>query len=748
MGKGVLRRALPRQQQRTVQAHAGGLSGISGVLFLLQRGALCPQPHQVVIRKAEHRPQHGRSQIDILRRVVDDLQQRDERPDVGCFHQVFPGVGIHRDATGRESFHIGREVPAGRKQDAAVLVLHRAGRAALPHRLSGGRQFFDAPGDPCCVRFGFIVRQKLCFHAAGVVPRCAAHQPLPIAVSGIAQLRGHELLKNEVDALHHLRGRTEIRIQRQQGVLPGSTLRRARAGRPAGQGRPAVQLFPEDAGVGLPEAVDALLQVAHQKEVIPRRGGKAAVQGILQRIGVLIFVHHHGSIVLPDAPAQRGGGAVRAAQQPQGKVFKVAEFQQLALPLFGREPGVEIPHRRKQGLQPGQCRLPVGFRFFLAAGDKLGDLSKQVGGLVSTGLDGRLVVALQPFFHALQAGLLFHAQHKRGEPVIQGRPLPCLCQPLHLAQQGGRAFQTALRVGVFFGHRCFRFPDGRRGLFFSGLRHFLGIVLPAVLPGGAQQLAGRLCIAGCLRQQQVMPAGGVKAVFLLPWSQKFVQLAVVVRQCPQEIIHLQDGVPRRFVGAALAVQVGKGAEIRVRVGVLQRFGQCRRAQQLHAAGVCRGKIRRDIQRLKMLVQQVQTERIHGADGCTLQQHALAAQGGVARLLLAAAQQRLPDAGPQLRRCRIRKGDDEQPVGVHRVLRVGDEAHSALGQHRRLAAAGRRTHQQRPAPVVDGGTLGRRPSGFAHVGSSSSSAAASGSKGFAGASRPRSPMPVSWQQIKS
>jgi len=135
LGEGVLRRALPRQQQRTVQAHAGGLSGISGVLFLLQRGALCPQPHQVVIRKAEHRPQHGRSQIDVLRRVVDDLQQRDERSDVGCFHQVFPGVGIHRDAPGRESFHIGREVPAGRKQDAAVLVLHRAGRAALPHRL-------------------------------------------------------------------------------------------------------------------------------------------------------------------------------------------------------------------------------------------------------------------------------------------------------------------------------------------------------------------------------------------------------------------------------------------------------------------------------------------------------------------------------------------------------------------------------------------------------------------------------------
>ena len=99
-----------------------------------------------------------------------------------------------------------------------------------------------------------------------------------------------------------------------------------------------------------------------------------------------------------------------------------------------------------------------------------------------------------------------------------------------------------------------------------------------------------------------MPAGGSKAVFLLVWRKKFVQLAVIIRQRPQKIVDLQNGIACGLVRASLAVQVCKGAEIRVAVGVFQRFGQCRPPQQLHGTGVCRGKIRRDIQRLKVLVQ--------------------------------------------------------------------------------------------------------------------------------------------------
>ena len=110
----------------------------------------------------------------------------------------------------------------------------------------------------------------------------------------------------------------------------------------------------------------------------------------------------------------------------------------------------------------------------------------------------------------------------------------------------------------------------------------------------------------------------------------------------------------------------------------------------------------------MLVQQVQTKSINGADGRALQQHPLAAQHGIAGLQLAAVQQRLPDAGTQLCRRRIGKGDDEQPVGIDRLLRVGDQLHRPLGQHGGLTAACGCTYQQRTAPVGNGGLLRRGP----------------------------------------
>ena len=125
---------------------------------------------------------------------------------------------------------------------------------------------------------------------------------------------------------------------------------------------------------------------------------------------------------------------------------------------------------------------------------------------------------------------------------------------------------------------------------------------------------------------------------------------------------------------------------------------------------------------------------------------LAAEGRVGRLGRTAAEQRLPDAGAKLGGGGIGKGDDEEPVGIHGVLRVGDEPDSPLRQNSRFAAARRRAHQQRAAPVLDGGPLGGGPLGFTHACSSSPSSGCPGaSKGFAGASSARSPMPVSWQQ---
>ena len=218
-----------------------------------------PEADEVVVRKAEHRPQHGGSEIDVLRGVVDDPQQGDEGADVGRVQQVLPGVGVDRDAPGRQGLGVGREVASRRQQDTAVLVLHRAGGAAVPHRLAGGHHRLDAVGDIFCVRLGGIVGQEVSLHTALVRAGCAADQALSVAVGRVAQSGRHELFEDKVDACHHLRGRAEVGIQRQHGVFAGPAVFGPGAGFAAGQEGPALQLFPEDAGVRLTEAVDALL---------------------------------------------------------------------------------------------------------------------------------------------------------------------------------------------------------------------------------------------------------------------------------------------------------------------------------------------------------------------------------------------------------------------------------------------------------------------------------------------------------
>ena len=429
-------------------------------------------------------------------------------------------------------------------------------------------------------------------------------------------------------------------------------------------------------------------------------------------------------------------------------MLEIAEFQQLPLLLLGGKPGVKIPHGGKQGLQPGQRRQAVGFGLVLAAGDQLQDLPEQARRLVGAGLDGGLVFAGQPLFHPLQPRQRLHAEDIGRQPVIEGRPLSCLGQPLHLAQQGGGVLQPLQRLGEFVVGPGHAFCAGGVGLaLVLGLDAGQHKVVFAVAQGGAEQLPPCLGIAGRFGQKQVVPAGLVKAALGLPRSQKFVQLAVVVGQGAEEIVRVQDGLPGGFVAAAFAVEVRKGAEIRVSIGAFQRLGQRSRPQRFHTAGVGGGKVRRDVQRLKVLAQQVKTEGIDGTDGGALQQHPLAAQGRVARFRLAAAEQRLADAGPQLSRRRIREGHDQQFVRVDGGFRVGDEPNGPLGQDGGLAAARRRADQQRPAPVVDGGLLGPCPFGSTHGCSSFFSVSSGASKGLAGASSARSPMPLSWQQMK-
>ena len=84
-----------------------------------------------------------------------------------------------------------------------------------------------------------------------------------------------------------------------------------------------------------------------------------------------------------------------------------------------------------------------------------------------------------------------------------------------------------------------------------------------------------------------------------------------------KMVQLQHGIAGGVVGAAPVVQIGKGAKIRIGVGSLQN-GRERllfNAGQLGFLGG--GKVRRHIQRGKMLLHKMQAERIHRADGRAL-----------------------------------------------------------------------------------------------------------------------------------
>ena len=180
------------------------------------------------------------------------------------------------------------------------------------------------------------------------------------------------------------------------------------------------------------------------------------------------------------------------------------------------------------------------------------------------------------------------------------------------------------------------------------------------------------------------------------------------------MVQFQDGPPRRLVGAAPVIQIGKGAEIRVVVGSLQHFRQRLLLDAGQVRFLRRLKVRRNVQRSKMLLHKMQAESIHRADGRPLQEQLLAAQAPIRRMGPHFGRQTGGDVRPQLGRRRIGEGHDKQAVGFHRVLGVRDEAHHPLHQHAGLAGPGRRRDQQAAAPGADGRRLGRCESNFRRI----------------------------------
>ena len=120
------------------------------------------------------------------------------------------------------------------------------------------------------------------------------------------------------------------------------------------------------------------------------------------------------------------------------------------------------------------------------------------------------------------------------------------------------------------------------------------------------------------------------------------------------------------------------------------------------------------QEMRMLPDQAVTKAVHRGDGSLGKQQQLTPQPPVFRIGGQLIRQLAVQPLLHLVGCRLRKGGDNQPVHLHRVLGVGDPAQDALHQHRRFAGAGRGGYEQSPPAGFQTKLLFFCPAAIAHA----------------------------------
>ena len=307
----------------------------------IQAAALDPaaQLDQIIRREGKHGAEQYRRHCHVLGRVINDFQQRRKGPHVRCIQQVRRRIGVNRNVCLLQCRLVDRKVHTAAQKNTEIPGVAGPGCIPLPHGKALRAELPDAgsngAGIPC--RVGAVDHIQLT--KAGVCSLPSHHQALALAVGHTAQLFRKNGLEDGVDPRNDIGCAAEVGIQRDGG--------RSVRHRP---GRPGLLLFNEYRGFRLAEAIDALLDVPHKEQVGGIRFGKRIINGVLQRIGVLVFIHQHRRIPGRDGITQRGAVAVGILKQLQGQVFVVGVVQQLF-----RHLGVKVT-AGKVADRPGQCR--------------------------------------------------------------------------------------------------------------------------------------------------------------------------------------------------------------------------------------------------------------------------------------------------------------------------------------------------------------------------------------------------------
>ena len=361
--------ALPCVQAAQEVAHARaqrGLGALAALRVALQRlgkaalGRGGAHRAQVGRVKAEHGRVHHAQQVKVAQAVVYHAHQLQQLPDLKRIEVAAGGIGIggyalaqqHLQRLGRQRLHRAGEhhyvARLHRAQLARLAVQH--GRAdKLLYQLRGHARLALLAGELLQLvlflgvlplpGFGLLVAQYVQFNRRVVLQRGQARpQRGAVVVVYLILLAVHHAREHAVYEVQHIGARAEVAVE-----VYAQRVRALAA-------RKAVVLGHEYGRVGLAEAVDALLDVAHHEA---RAGRRDQVQyALLHQRYVLIFVDEH---IVEHRPHRARHG--RVAQRPERVMLQVVEVERAALALAARvlalEQALQARQRRYRAAEVG-----------------------------------------------------------------------------------------------------------------------------------------------------------------------------------------------------------------------------------------------------------------------------------------------------------------------------------------------------------------------------------------------------------
>ena len=329
-----------RQEFLRLRMFAGSQRVIESALFLL-----CPDPGQILRRKAKHGAGQHADKRNILPGIHNCLQKAAESADLPGLQKIRPAAGGTADPLlFQRTLKIAAGAAGRPQQDDNISGFYRAQSISVPHLCSGIQHLTNSSGHKGrllrvgvghgfqCVQLRAGVRQRNVGHALPESLRFRIIKP--------AHLRRHAAGKYVVDALDDLPAGTEIVTEQYLSSLPRFRLFRRCVSR---------VFFKKYPGVCQPELIDGLLDVAHQETILLFQA-QCGEDRILHTVGILILVHQNFPVSSADfRRGSRGICTGFAKQKVKGMVLQIAEIQDPAAALGSTVVPVKLFH------QPGKA---------------------------------------------------------------------------------------------------------------------------------------------------------------------------------------------------------------------------------------------------------------------------------------------------------------------------------------------------------------------------------------------------------